>query len=196
MNIYTRSHSGNTFEPGRSANTAHVPGYARAKGLPPSGLIVTLKRSVSAAPHSQVRARIASRPAKMRGEESACAVRKGGREGVLDEKLSGDIPVACQVEVLQRKSGCDGRGCLKQVYASGPSVNPALLMPSFPFRPLTRRSAGQQGELTVEAYTKIANTLSTSVNTRILPHSLILSDVEGREFRPPKCHLKPRRVVV
>lgn len=116
MNIYTRSHSGNTFEPGISANTAYVPGYARAKGLPPSGLIVTLKRGVSAAPHSQVRTRIASRPAKMRGEESSCTVRKGSREGVLEEKLSADIPVACQVEVLQRKSDCDGRGSLKQVY--------------------------------------------------------------------------------
>lgn len=101
----------------------YVPGYSRAKGLPPSGLIVALKRGVSAAPHSQVRARIESRPAKMKGEVSACAVRKGGREGVLDEKLSGAIPVVCEVEILQRKSDCDGRGSLKQqVYAFEPSL--------------------------------------------------------------------------
>lgn len=105
----------------------YVPGDFRAKGLPPSGLIVALKRGVSAAPHSQVRVRIASRPAKMRGEESACAVAKGGREGVLDEKLPGAIPVACQVGVLQRKSDCDGRGSLKQVYASEPSVKQAAV---------------------------------------------------------------------
>lgn len=46
---------------------------------------------------------------------------------MLDEKLSGDIPVACQVEIPQRKSDCDGRGSLKQVYASEPSVNQAAV---------------------------------------------------------------------
>lgn len=38
---------------------------------------------------------------------------------------------------------------------------------SFPFRPLTRRTDGQQGGLPVEANTDITHMPSTPVNTRI-----------------------------
>lgn len=72
-------------------------GEFRAKGQPHSELIVTLKLGVSAAPHSQARARIASRPVKMKGEESLqreVSVQKG----MPDEKLSAVNPFACQGE--------------------------------------------------------------------------------------------------